>query len=342
MMQRIALFLFIFLTISHLSYAQQVFGKDKNVQRVAFYNVENLFDTLDDPNGRDEEFLPSAKKEWTVERYEKKLNQLAQVFEEMDFPTVIGLCEVENEGVMQDLAEKTVMKKSKYETVHFESPDYRGIDVGLMFKKKCFEVLERSTIQIDFPKAIVENYTTRDVLIVKGLLHGQDEVYFFVNHWPSRRGGLAASSPKREYVAAQVRKKVEEIYAQNANANIILMGDFNDEPDNKSINEVLIKGDILDNAMAEMDENGEGTYNYRGNWNMIDQFIVTKNIDSKTSDLYILNTDILREDYLYYTDKKYGKTPTRTYGGSRYYGGYSDHLPIYIDLYQKSKKERKK
>jgi len=341
MMHKSSLFLFIFLTISQLSIAQQTFGKDKNVQRIAFYNVENLFDTLDDPNGRDEEFLPSAKKEWSMERYDKKLNQLAQVFEEMNFPTVIGLCEVENEGVMKDLAKKTVMKKTGYETVHIESPDYRGIDVGLMYKKKCFKVLEESVIRIDFPKEIVEDYTTRDVLIVKGLLHGKDEVYFFVNHWPSRRGGLKASSPKREYVAAQVRKKVEEIYAENANANIILMGDFNDEPDNKSINEVLIKGNILDNAMTEMDENGEGTYNYRGNWNMIDQFIVSKNVDNKDSNLHILNANILREDYLYYKDKKYGKTPTRTYGGSRYYGGYSDHLPIYMDLYQKSKKQRK-
>lgn len=339
MMHKSTLFIFIFLTISQLSFAQQSFGEDKNVQRIAFYNVENLFDTVDDPNGRDEEFLPTAKKEWTMERYQKKLDQLAQVFEELNFPTVIGLCEVENEGVMKDLATKTVMKKTGYEVVHVESPDYRGIDVGLMYKKKCFKMLEKSVIRIDFPKEIVENYTTRDVLIVKGLLHGKDEVYFFVNHWPSRRGGLAANSPKREYVAAQVRKKVEEIYAENAEANIILMGDFNDEPDNKSINEVLIKGDILDNAMTEMDEKGEGTYNYRGNWNMIDQFITSKNVEDKEGDLYILSTNILREDYLYYTDKKYGKTPTRTYGGSRYYGGYSDHLPIYMDLYQEKKRK---
>lgn len=341
MLHKSSLFIFILLTISQLSFAQQIFGKDKNVQRVAFYNVENLFDTIDDPNGRDEEFLPTAKKEWTMERYQKKLNQLAQVFEEMDFPTVIGLCEIENEGVMTDLATKTVLKKKGYETVHFESPDYRGIDVGLMYKKKCFEVLEKSVIKIDFPKEIVENYTTRDVLVVKGLLHEKDEVYFFVNHWPSRRGGESESSPKREYVAAQVRTKVEEIYSNNANANIILMGDFNDEPDNKSINEVLIQGDILNNAMTEMDEKEEGTYNYRGNWNMIDQFIISKNIDVKTNDLYMISANILREEYLYYDDKKYGKTPTRTYGGSRYFGGYSDHLPIYIDLYQKSKRARK-
>lgn len=331
-------YLFILLTVSQLSYAQNQFGKDKNVQRIAFYNVENLFDTIDDPKGRDEEFLPTAKKEWTPERYEKKLNQLAQVFAEMDFPTVIGLCEVENEAVMRDLATKTVMKKTGYETVHFESPDYRGIDVGLMYKKKCFKVLEKSFIRINFPAEIVTDYTTRDVLMVKGLLHKKDEVYFFVNHWPSRRGGESASSPKREYVAAQVRKKVEEIYAADPNANIILMGDFNDEPDNISVKDVLIADDILENAMTEMDEKGEGTYNYRGNWNMIDQFIVSENMGSKDSYFYLLEAGILRADYLYYNDKKYGKTPTRTYGGSRYFGGYSDHLPIYIDVYQVKKR----
>jgi len=334
-------FLFIFLTISQLSFSQEVQVRAENKQRVAFYNVENLFDTIDDPKGRDEEFLPTAKKEWTAERYQKKIDQIAQVFEEMEFPSIIGLCEVENERVMKDLTVKTVMKKSKYKTIHFESPDYRGIDVGLMYRKKNFKVLETSVIGINFPKEIVENYTTRDVLLVKGVLGQKDEVYFFVNHWPSRRGGLAASSPKREYVAAQVRKKVKEIYSINPNAMIILMGDFNDEPDNKSIDEVLIEGDILHNAMTKMDEKGEGTYNYRGNWNMIDQFIVSKNLNRSDSNLYILDTHVLREEYLYYKDKKYGKTPTRTYGGSRYYGGYSDHLPIYIDFYQLSKKERK-
>lgn len=328
----------ILLTVSNLSFAQNEFGKDKNVQRVAFYNVENLFDIMDDPTGHDEEFLPTAKKEWTQERYEKKLNQLAQVFVELELPTIIGLCEVENEGVMRDLATQTALKKARYKTVHFESPDYRGIDVGLLYKKKCFEVLDKSIIRITFPEKIVSDYTTRDVLLVKGLLHKKDEVYFFVNHWPSRRGGLKASSPKREYVAAQVRKKVEEIYAINPDANIILMGDFNDEPDNKSVEEVLIASSILENAMTELDEKGLGTYNYRGNWNMIDQFIISKNMDEKSHSLHLLKADILTADYLYYDNKKYGKTPTRTYGGNRYFGGYSDHLPIFIDLYQRRKR----
>ena len=322
----------IFLSVSVLVWGQNDFGKDRHVQRVAFYNVENLFDTVDDPMTRDEEFLPTGKKAWTAERYDKKLQQLAQVFEEINYPNVIGLCEVENAEVVRDLAEKTSMKKEKYEVVHFDSPDFRGIDAALMYKKKCFEVLQKDLIRITFPEVIVKDYTTRDVLIVKGILHKKDTVHFFVNHWPSRRGGVQQSSPKREYVAAQVRLKIEEIYAENPAANIIIMGDFNDEPDNKSVAEVLIEGIPLYNVSAAADAAGQGTYNYRGNWNMIDQFIVSKNLRENTKGLRLIDSYILREEYLFYDDRKYGKTPTRTYGGSRYFGGYSDHLPIYMDL----------
>ena len=333
--------LLFFLTINHLAHAQNNFGKDKHIQRIAFYNVENLFDTNDDIIGRDEEFLPTSEKKWTPERYQKKLNQLAQVFAEMEFPNIIGLCEVENMQTLRDLTEQTALKKEGYGIVHFESPDYRGIDVALLYKKKCFEVTDKSFIRINFPTEIVENYTTRDVLIVKGILHKRDEVYFFVNHWPSRRGGLSQSSPKREYVAAQVRRETDKILAADPQAKIILMGDFNDEPDNKSVAEVLIKDARLHNAMTALDERDEGTYNYRGNWNMIDQFIVSEALTEKNAGLQLLDAYILRRDYLFYDDKKYGKTPTRTYGGKRYFGGYSDHLPIYLDLRQMSKKERK-
>lgn len=328
------LFSCMLLIVSQLAVAQNNFGKDRHVQRIAFYNVENLFDTKDDPHTRDEEFTPTSEKQWTQERYEKKLGQLNQVFAEMNYPNIIGLCEVENAMVLVDLLQKTEMKKEKYNIIHYESPDFRGIDVSFLYKKKCFKVLQKDIIRITFPESIVKDYTTRDVLVVKGILHKKDTVHFFVNHWPSRRGGLKQSSPKREYVAAQVRLKVEEIYAENPAANVILMGDFNDEPDNKSIEEVLIAGTPLYNAVGEADAAGEGTYNYRGNWNMIDQFIISKSLTEREEGLRLIDTYILRADYLFYDDKKYGKTPTRTYGGPRYFGGYSDHLPIYMDFYQ--------
>lgn len=304
----------------------------KHQTRIAFYNVENLFDTIDDPVGNDEEFLPTAPKKWTNERYQKKIGGIAQIMGDLDHPSVIGFCEVENRTVLEDLAKHKVMQSSKYQVVHFDSPDFRGIDVGLMYQKKHFKVLAKDKITINFPKEIVEDYTTRDVLVVKGKLRKKHTIYFFVNHWPSRRGGLKASSPKREYVAARVRERILNIQKNEPNALFILMGDFNDEPDNISILKVLEKDNLLVNAMDELDQAGEGTYNYRGNWNMIDQFIVSPQLNDDNAKLYIEDVGIFRGEYLFYKDKKYGKRPSRTYGGKRYFGGYSDHLPIYMDL----------
>lgn len=322
--------------------AQSQVAQVEGTVRVAFYNVENLFDTIDDPNGRDEEFLPSAEKAWTLERYQKKIDGLVQVFTDLNQPAFIGLCEVENERVMLDLAAHAGLRKANYQTVHFESPDYRGIDVGLLYKKKDFKVLEKEVITINFPREIVEDYTTRDVLVVTGVFRKCDTLSLIVNHWPSRRGGLKASSPKREYVAEQVRKKVAELYQDNSEANVIIMGDFNDEPDNISIKEVLLKEENLANAMLDLDLAGEGTYNYRGAWNMIDQFVVSKSFYQAINPLTVENIGIFKGEYLFYKDKKYGNRPSRTYGGSRYFGGYSDHLPIYLDLNIMKKKERKK
>jgi len=206
--------------------------------RLAFYNVENLFDLVDDPKTKDEEFTPTGEKKWTSERYQTKLDHLTKVVAGMEYPAILGISEVENEQVLKDWCEKTSMSQHDYGIVHYDSPDFRGIDVGLLYQKKAFKVEKSETIQINFPKEIVEDYTTRDVLVVKGILQNLP-VTIFVNHWPSRRGGLEKSEPKRMYVAQQVRKKVDEILKNDANANIILMGDFNDEPENNSLRKGL-------------------------------------------------------------------------------------------------------
>lgn len=307
-----------------------------DLYRIGFYNVENLFDTKDDPAKADEEFMPTAKKKWTMERYQDKLNKINQVIEQMNTPELIGLCEVENKGVLEDLISSSSNLKG-YDIVHYESPDFRGIDVALMYDKDEFEVISSKAIPINFPKKIVENYTTRDILYVKGKINDKEEVHVFVNHWPSRRGGLKASQPKRVYVANQLNKAIAPILAQNANANIIIMGDMNDETDNKSVEEVLNakapnkKGQLI-NCMAELDEAGKGTYNYRGNWNMLDQIILSPHLYNSTGNLSYKNTVIFQADWLMFAHDKYGLTPSRTYGGPNYYGGYSDHLPVYVEL----------
>lgn len=308
--------------------------------RVAFYNVENLFDTKDDRKKKDEEFTPKSEKQWTKERYQTKLTNIAKVIAGMELPSLVGLCEVENSRVLKDLAKQPALQAAKYGFVHHESPDVRGIDVALLYSKTDFKVLEENTIAINFPESIVKNYTTRDILHVKGLYRGNTSMHIFVNHWPSRYGGAKESEPKRTYVAAQLRTAIDAVFAQDENANIIIVGDFNDETNNRSVQQILkaqrntnrISPKNLFNCFAKADDLKQGTYNYRGNLNVIDQIIVSSTLANKASLPAIGEAVIYRPDWISFRHKKYGTTPNRTYGGKNYYGGYSDHYPIYVDL----------
>lgn len=309
---------------------------------VAFYNVENLFDTIDDPNKPDEEFTTTGKKNWTTERYQKKLKNLNQVIEAMTYPTFIGLCEVENEKVLKDLLQTNTMKRYNYNFAHEDSPDYRGIDVALIYNQDKFQVLTTNVITINFPKEIVEDYTTRDILQVTGMYNKTEKIHFFVNHWPSRRGGLKESEPKRMYVAEQLRTAVDAIFEQDRKANIIIMGDFNDETDNNSLTKALkaqasynyLESENLYNFFTKMDEENLGTYNYRGNWNMLDQIIVSTNLANPENPLHVKNPEILKRNWMIFKHDKYGEVPNRTYGGPNYYGGISDHFPVMVTLSQ--------
>lgn len=329
------------LLIAHLSFAQK--KGTSETSRVAFYNVENLFDTRDNPNTKDEEFTPDSKKKWTKGRYYKKINDLAAVVDAMEQPDFLGFCEVENERVLKDFVAAKVFKNKNYKYVHENSPDARGIDVAFVYDSTVFEVTDFNSIRINFPDNIAAFYTTRDVLVVKGVWHKTDTLHFYINHWPSRRGGLKASEPKRVYVAQMVKENIDEVFSKNADANIIVMGDFNDEPMNKSIQETLnaqpdsvaIANKGLYNCMYSEDVRKMGSYNYRGNWNMLDQFIVSSAILDKKDGLYGQNSTVFQQSWMMYQSEKNGLTPSRTYGGPNYYGGISDHLPIYIDLVRK-------
>ncbi len=311
--------------------------------RVAFYNVENLFDTEDDPLTRDEEFTPSAPKYWTKERYETKLNRLARVIDGMQYPAFLGLAEVENRKVCEDFIKKTSLKKHHYKIEHFDSPDARGIDVALLYQKKYFKVLKSSTIPINIPVELRgdrPDYTTRDVLVVEGIFQKKDTLNILVAHMPSRSGGQKASEPKRDYVARQIRKKVDEIFGGNPDAKVVLMGDLNDEPTDPSVQKYLNAQapDHSDSAtanlfdcMSQLDADGQGSYNYRGNWNMIDHVILSGSLFGGRR-LQYFESGIFRADWMMYTDPKYGQRPNRTYGGDHYFGGYSDHLPVFVDI----------
>jgi predicted extracellular nuclease len=307
--------------------------------KIAFYNVENLFDTEDDPVTLDEDFTPEGRQEWTAERYEAKLGKISQVLDSLRKPHFIGLAEIENQKVLEDLINTESLKTEDYGIVHKNSPDRRGIDVALLYKKQDFKILETEFIRINFPDYIEKDYTSRDILYAKGKLSNGEVLHVFVNHWPSRRGGLKQSEPKRLFVAQHVKKAVDDILYKDPKALVVLMGDFNDEPNNSSITSVLgalpddsaaLEG-LLYNCFYVQDQEKKGSYNYRGNWNMLDQIIVSGYLKDPKSPLMVKKPTIHKYKWLLYEGKN-GATPNRTYGGPNYYGGFSDHLPVSIEL----------
>ncbi len=311
--------------------------------RISFYNVENLFDLKNDPIKKDDDFTPTGKQQWTKERYQTKLKRISQVLDSLGTPTFLGLAEVENLSVVKDLAKTGGLRNIKYGFVHQESPDVRGIDVAFMYDKKQFKLLSYSFIRIDFPEEVEANYTSRDILHAMGKLPTGDTLHFFVNHWPSRRGGLAKSEPKRMWVAQHLRLAVDDIFRENPDANVIIMGDFNDEPDNKSILQMLNahprnespEDGQLYNCFSEFDQQNMGSYRYRADWNALDQIIVSGSLLNGHSTFLAANPIIFKRDWMMYNNNKYGPSPNRTYGGPRYFGGYSDHLPVSLELIRK-------
>ncbi len=307
---------------------------------IAFYNTENLFDTIDDPDINDEDFHPESKISWNSERYNHKINNLSKVLTSIgkeQLPDLIGLCEIENKNVLIDLVNNPGLQQGQYKIIHKNSPDSRGIDVALLYRKKQFKPLYNEFIPIFFP--FDDDYKTRDILYVKGIIKN-DTVNIFVNHWPSRWGGQKESEPDRVYVASVLRKKVDSLFCNNPENNIVIMGDFNDNPDNKSIHDILnakrfkkrLRYSKLYNLSFENYKNDEGTIYWKG-WHMYDQFIVSSNLLNCNNQLFVSppEIEIFKPDWILYTPRNGPSIPSRT-KGRFYYGGYSDHLPVYIRL----------
>lgn len=311
--------------------------------RIGYYNVENLFDTVDDPNNQnDNEFLPDSPKEWTVERYQRKLRNIGLVMQGIEFPELMGFSEVENKVVMDDLANSDLLKEEGYEVIHIDGPDFRGIDNALLYKKEAFTVLETEAIEVRLPASVSEFSTTRDILMVKGNL-GEEIMYVFVNHWPSRSGGAAETSGKREYAASVLRDAVDVILEDEPNANIIVMGDFNDEPNNTSlINSLAVNNQktatVADNALYNctipvMNAN-KGTLFFNGNWQVFDQILVSGKLLDDTGIVKALDYFPYDDESVMFDHPTDGLRPNRTYGGDEYFGGFSDHLAVFLELNQ--------
>lgn len=337
--------------------------KKFELHTIAFYNLENLFDTINDPIINDEEYLPA--KGWTHKNYKKKLDNLSKVIVEIgtnkqqtNSPTIIGVCEIENRRVLEDLVKQPRLIKKNYKIVHFDSPDRRGIDTGFLYDPLHFKPTSYSNIPLyiysdkskpekkekkeetDDVEAIDhKSYRiyTRDQLLVTGLLDGE-EVSFIVNHWPSRSGGEKKSSPYREAAGALNRKIIDSLYKINPNAKVITMGDLNDGPYNKSIKKEIgavakkeeLKKFGVFNPMEEMSNNGIGSLAYRDSWDLFDQIMLTEPFINKdyTSWTY-WKAGVYNKDFLIQKEGQYKGYPLRNSNGVP---GFSDHFPVYVYL----------
>jgi predicted extracellular nuclease len=307
--------------------------------RIAFYNVENLFDTIDDPTTQDEDFLPNGKYQWNSERYHNKLTNLAAVIDSLWpgnlGPAIVGLCEVENRFVVEDLIAQKNLTSNQYEIVHYDSPDARGIDVACLYNPKWLTLKQSEAIDVqplDLP-----DFRTRDILFCEFTsTYSQQSLYVYINHWPSRRGGEEASSFKREAAAATLLSHIKFRIPNYENANIVIIGDMNDYPTSTSTYQTLAakepeKNAFLTNLMYTKHVSKSGTYYYNKEWGVIDNIIVSNSLKALTNG----NTaEIFKQDWLLYTNKDGEQMPSRSYTGNNYHkNGYSDHLPVYVDLH---------
>ena len=316
-----------------------------HIRTVAFYNVENLFDTVNDSLIMDDERTPQGRDRWTEDRYRNKLSKIARVLSDIGrekarrIPDLIGLCEIENRDVLQDLISQPDLKEADYGIIHFDSPDRRGIDVALLYRKDVFTVLEQESRPLVLRTRRNQRKYTRDQLVVFGYLDGQP-MYISVNHWPSRSGGQILSEPFRRQAAALQRSILDSILRLDPEACIISLGDYNDEPTDISLQYGLGARDQMDslppylyyNPMSAMYQAGVGSLAYRDRWSLFDQILLNGNWFGNPGPYKFWKAGIYSPEYLKTTEGPYRGYPFRTYAGGQYKGGYSDHFPVYAFL----------
>lgn len=362
------LLLFFVLPVVH------VFGQQKKyaIHTVAFYNFENLFDTINDPTTNDDEWTPKGAQKWTTKKYKQKLQNLSRVLleigsaENTNSPTFIGCSEIENRGVLEDLIKEKNLIDKEYGIIHFDSPDKRGIDVALLYQKQYFrpttytniplivyrkEALAKTNLKIEEGEKTDDTLTinrfnnrvfTRDQLLVTGFLDGE-EISIIINHWPSRSGGEKKSSPFREAAGTLNRKIIDSLQHINPSAKVITMGDLNDGPYNKSVKVALgakaVKADVLPlgiyNPFEDMAKKGLGTIAYRDSWDVFDQIMISQSlIQNNFSSYNYWKAGIYNKSFLIQTSGLYKGYPKRHSANEV---GFSDHFPVYIYLIKEVK-----
>jgi hypothetical protein len=338
--------LFLFNALTLFAFSGRAQEKKYQVAVIGFYNLENLFDTIDDPSKDDAEFLPEGSYHYTGEIYRDKLSHLSDVISLIGIESspvglaLLGVAEIENDTVLKDLAKQPKLASRNYKVVHYNSPDVRSVDVALMYNPKYFTPKFSAPLFVPLFEADSTPRYTRDVLYVEGELLGE-KVHVFVNHWPSRRGGEEASAPYRAIAAGVCRSKIDSILKQNADAKIILMGDLNDDPTSPSMTRIIqAKGDMRDikrgdiyNPWMNYYRNGIGTLAYNDAWNLFDQIVISQAwLDKKQKGWFYKEANIFKKPWMIQQSGKYKGYPKRTYDFNKYMGGYSDHFPTYIVL----------
>lgn len=290
---------------------------------IAFYNVENLFDTLDNPSTNDAEFLPEGSYGWTSERYQTKIAHINQVIDSLDVPMIFGMCEIENAAVVQDVVNGGSMKNS-HAVIHYESLDQRGIDNAIIYDKTVLTLVKSGIIRFDMPEP---GSPSRDIVWAK-FNRGKDTILTMVNHWPSRRGGQVESEPKRLIASQAASAFIDSVLAVNKKMKIVFMGDLNDTPDNRS---AQIIAESLNPVITSESGKFGGSHNYGGEWSVLDQMMVSKAFFKKKTKVLKKTAEIYSPEFLL-TEYKGNIVPKRNYGGRNYLNGYSDHLPIFIEV----------
>lgn len=338
--------LLLVLAFSFLFISQAVKAQKYELVAIGFYNLENLFDTIDSEGVAEGDFLPNGAKDWDSKKYYHKLDHMAKVLSEIatdktkDGLAVFGISEIENKMVVEDLVKTGALKERNYQIVHYDSPDRRGIDVALVYNPKYFKVTNSASIPLIMEDT---NFKTRDQLVVSGKLLGE-EVHFQVNHWPSRSGGEKRSRPKRNAAGKLARHISDSLLAINPNAKIMIMGDLNDDPTNQSVakylkatdNKSKLKDGYFYNPFLTLYKEGIGSLAYRDSWNLFDQIILTPALVNDERDEWsFFKANVFKKNYMINQEGKYKGYPTRSFVGNRFQGGYSDHLPVYIYLVRK-------
>ncbi|MBQ3043117.1 MAG: endonuclease/exonuclease/phosphatase family protein [Alistipes sp.] len=315
---------------------------------VAFWNLENLFDIYDDPETHDEEFTPDGVKQWNEIKYQKKLSNIERVLFDIaaiqrDYPIVIGVSEIENRSVLEDLVSQPKLAGANYRICHYDSPDARGVDVAFLYRADVFKLQGSENIKLEV--AELPDFRTRDFVVMWGTIE-DEPFYFLVSHWPSRLGGKEASQFKRDACASQIRAIKDSLLAENPATKVIVMGDFNDDATDSSIVETmgakgktkdLEKGDFF-NPFNQMLRAGHGTLAYQDMWNLFDNICVTENlINDEEGKLHLVKGsgnkfwgNIFHRPYMFQQEGQYKGYPLRTFVTNNFQNGFSDHFPVYI------------